>query len=468
MAAATITYKTSTQPEPPGQDCKWEEECYQQGCEFARSQAIQRLKALEEHLYNQRPATWRVKGLRERSLMTRFGEVRVKRRLYRDEQGNYHFLLDEYLGWDKTQLTTPSLKEAVVELASQVPLRSVSATLDKLTAGVVAPATVHRLVTRVAQKVLEAEERAWQACFEAGQRPPGGPKVTPVLYMEADGVWVHLQREKEAYYELKSAVAYEGWERLPQKQERYQVVSKRLYCHGHEGLPFWEQASLEFEGKWDLSRVGLVVIGGDGASWIDEGLGYFPRAVRQRDGFHLARWCRWAVGWKHGQAIYQALRQGRPLEAQQLLSIAPAAGGSKAKQAHRVVAGQMEAGVDWRWQVGQVAEGARGLGTMESQQDKTLVRRMKKRGMSWTIKGAQRMAKVIQLVANGELSSWCWGRPARGPAPGKWQVERRAQSSGACQGQWLQAGMPALRGPHAGRPWVQALHSLAYPSYPLN
>jgi len=73
-------------------------------------------------------------------------------------------------------------------------------------------------------------------------------------------------------------------------------MGKRFYCHGAEGIPFWEGASLEFARQWDLSRVELVVLGGGGAAWVEEGLSYFPQAVRQRDGFHLARWCRWAVG----------------------------------------------------------------------------------------------------------------------------------------------------------------------------
>jgi len=34
------------------------------------------------------------------------------------------------------------------------------------------------------------------------------------LYTEADGLWVHLQREAQPFYELKSGIAYEGYRRL--------------------------------------------------------------------------------------------------------------------------------------------------------------------------------------------------------------------------------------------------------------
>jgi len=49
---------------------------------------------------------------------------------------------------------------------------------------------------------------------------------------------------------------------------------------------------------------------------------------------------------------------------------------------------------------------------MESNEDKLFAHRMKKLGMSWTIKGAQRMGKTIQLSFHGELANWCGRKPA--------------------------------------------------------
>ena len=55
---------------------------------------------------------------------------------------------------------------------------------------------------------------------------------------------------------------------------------------------------------------------------------------------------------------------------------------------------------------------ARSLGTMESNGDKLMADRMKKRGMSWTILGANptRRAKTGQLSRNGELARSCHRR----------------------------------------------------------
>ena len=66
--------------------------------------------------------------------------------------------------------------------------------------------------------------------------------------------------------------------------------------------------------------------------------------------------------------------------------------------------------MDWRKQMEGIMEippDARGLGAIESNEDKLFANRMKKRGMSWTILGSQKMGKGIQLSYNGEWKPWC-------------------------------------------------------------
>ena len=72
----------------------WEEHIFQAACAWGKAQAEALLRSWDDNLLEQKPAGWRVEGFRERTVMTRFGEVRIRRRLYRDEQGNGRFLLD--------------------------------------------------------------------------------------------------------------------------------------------------------------------------------------------------------------------------------------------------------------------------------------------------------------------------------------------------------------------------------------
>ncbi len=448
-------YKANT-----NQDLDWEQESYQIGCELVRQEALKRLQAIDERLFTTHPSSWEVKGFNKRTLATRFGELSIRRRLYQDESGQYHYLLDEYLGWSRYQLATPSLQESLVELATEKSFHQVSKTLTKLTAAVLSTKTIHRLLQRTAMGAIKQEKANWQALFEEGKLPPGSNHKVHILFSEGDGTFIHLQREDQSHYEVKNAIAYEGWERLSGKEERYKLVGKRVYCQANEEIPFWEGASLEWCRRWDFGLIKHIVIGGDGANWIDSGIGEFTSAVRQLDGFHLARAC--GRGWQGGKAIYQAIRAGETEEARRLMQSLIPREGTGVRKARQYVERNLEKGRDWR--TGVKIEG-RGLGTMESNEDKLVANRMKKQGISWRVKGALRMNKMIQLVANGEVSPFCMGE---GPIWKKENVRHPdLKPRSEDYPKWLDAGIPALTGPHASRPWAQKLRNMVYASFPV-
>ena len=458
MGNSSITQNLGTEKEIKRQDLDWEKESQQEGYAISRERAIQRLVAIEERLFQNHPPDWESKDFKERTLATYFGDITISRRLYQDEQGGYHYLLDEYLGWPPHQLATPRLQEDLVELASQIPFRQVSRTLEKFTAGVLSASTIYRLLKKTAQAAMKQEKADWQALYEKGALPSGEDKPVSILFCEGDGVFVHLQQEEQKHYEVKQAIAYEGWEKLSGKEERYKLVGKRVYCQGSEEIPFWEGAGLEWARKWDLGYLKEIVIGGDGASWIDSGVGEFPGAIRQLDGFHLARAC--GQGWQEGSVIYQAIRAGESEKARGLIHNAILREGSGVQKARKYVEHNLEKGKDWRTQ--SQMEG-RGLGTMESNEDKLVANRMKKRGLSWTISGALRMNKVIQLAANKEIQPFCLRE-----RPVEKRVLQSTKSRSKDYPKWIEASVPALIGPHASRFWVDKLRRIVYPSFPLN
>ena len=94
---------------------------------------------------------------------------------------------------------------------------------------------------------------------------------------------------------------------------------------------------------------------------------------------------------------------------------------------------------------------------MEGNESHLFSDRMKDRGMSWTIKGAQHMGKAIQLVANGELGKWCGANPA--------ESARQELSFDVFDSQYTtqntaRGALPALNGAHASRPWAKAIRQL--------
>lgn len=443
---------------------KWEEDSYHIGCAVAREIAKRVLESIDQRILEKRPKTLKVHDSSKRTRVTRFGKIPVWRRLYEDQEGRYHYLLDEYLNWQPYKVSTPSLRESLVEMSTEKSFEKVSRTLEKLTAGVLSRSTIHRMLQEVTEAAMGDERQIWESCFHAGKLLKPGERKTPVLYTEADGLRVHLQREgDQRYYELKSAIAYEGWERLSQKEERYRLLHKKVYCHSDPSIPFWEGASLQWDRHWDMSCLEMIVLGGDDANWINKGLEELPYCVRQLDGFHLSRSCR--RGWEDGDNMYTAIRSGR---VRNTLGVLKEREGKAAQKERSHVLKCLERGADWRNQISGtpfsflVSGEVRGLGAMESNEDKLFADRMKKRGLSWTIAGAQHMGKAIQLVANGELGNWCGRKP---PDVREWE-DRPSFDLFDPRDEYA-APIPALTGPHAARPWVKVLRHLTKYEYPI-
>lgn len=444
---------------------QWESRVFERVCEAGQQQAVEHLAALDESLLAQRPAGWRVVGFRERTLVTRFGEVRMRRRLYRDQEGTGHFLLDEALGLNAYQAATPEMQAMGTLLCGELSFRKATDFLEQWMAGLLSSSTCWRLLQRSGEAAAQARGEEVEAVFGRGEAiAQAGERSIERLYMEADGVYVRLQRQPQRHLELLSAIAYEGWERLQGARAGYRLKEKQVYCHVGERHSFWEGASLAWAHKWDLGGMREVILGGDGAGWIRAGIETFAHATWQLDGFQLARACRQAFGSQAGQELYQALRTGQEAHLPQT----PVREGKLAQRAFRWVAqvAQQKWGGDWRVRQGLPLEAARGLGGMEGNQAQLLAARMKGKGRSWSPKGAHHMAKVQELLANDEVQRWCYRpRPCQKPRP---LPSRQARSQPTAPHQWLQAAVPAFSGPFPNAPWVQYLRQLIHPSLLLN
>jgi hypothetical protein len=444
----------------------WEGRIFQQVCSQAQREAVAYLESLEEALFAQRPAGWAVVGFRERTLVTRFGEVRIRRRLYRDERGRYRLLLDEYLGLRAHQVATPEMQAMCTVMGSEMSFRTAAGLLEQWMAGLLSSSTCWRLLQRTGESAARAEAAAVEAVFGRGEPlPEAGEREVERLYMEADGVYVRLQRQPQSHLELRSAIAYEGWERLATTREAYRLRGKRVYCHAGEPLPFWEGASLAWARQWNVSRIREVIIGGDGASWIRAGVEEFPGAIWHLDNFHLARACGRAYGAQVGQELYQALRAGQTAEAEEWLQQAPRLEGKQAQRDSRWVkrVAREGWGLDWRVRLGVNVEEERAMGCMEGNEAHLLAERMKGKGRSWSPAGAHHMAKARELVANEEMESWCYRQVPITKVQG-WRT-RKPCSQRTDLSQWLQAPVPALHGPAENAPWVQRLRQLIHPPH---
>ena len=77
-------------------------------------------------------------------------------------------------------------------------------------------ATVHNLAGKVVDSYIAEEEKELNALFEDGVIPESKDKAVSHLMVEADGVSVALQRERERRVEVKVGIAHEGWQKIRQ------------------------------------------------------------------------------------------------------------------------------------------------------------------------------------------------------------------------------------------------------------
>lgn len=440
----------------------WEGYFFQQACRLAREEAQKWLEEVDKLLLAVKPLGWRVVGFRSRSLVTRFGSVTFKRRLYQDEEGAYHFLLDEVLGLPAYQGASLEVMESVVLLATSLPFAKVGEVLERLTAGVLGASTVWRLVQRVGERVVEEEKEEVERVFAQGEPPQrDGEKQVQRLYVEADGVMVR-QRTGEGrsrWKEVRLGVAYDEEGR------------KRFYLQGDEEVDFWEGASLEWGAVWDWRFVKEVVVNGDDASWIEGASEILEGVVRQLDGFHVVRAAYRAAGKEVGAALSKALQAGDWPQVQKIWQQVPQPGeeASKAQEAAwRWLAKHLKDPrmVRWWHRVGESEEGVETLGHIESWVGAIVAHRMKGKRRHWSDRGRRHMAKVLQVVHNGEVAMWC--RRHKQPQD-KLSPQVKSQSSqrrpSQDPGAWLQAHLPFLQGPFPTDPHLLRLReSLRLPN----
>lgn len=377
---------------------------------FRRSLA-EVLKELDEALYETRDGKrYVVKDRRSREVDTLFGTVRIERRYYLDrESGEYVALLDKELGLGGGSRLSPGLEQAVVFQGVNGP--SYRMAVEGLAAvygyAPVSHETMRRRVQATGELIADEERR----CQEEGD----GVRRVPVLIIEADGLHAHLQRPRGSA-EQRIVTVHEGWEKRSPGSGEY-VLKKRSYCVVRDGDDAWDEVSRHVYGRYDVSGT-VVVINGDRASWIREGVGWFSdaaAALYQFDRFHIERDLKRVLRERPGlaQAALESYRGGRAQEVPAVLREAEAAepDRKKAKEIRALLddlSRDPDALRDYRVRLreaGYRIDGLRGLGAAESNMDR-FANRVKKRGQSWSRRGLHGMLNALAKRFEGGLPGY--------------------------------------------------------------
>ena len=206
-------------------------------------------------------------------------------------------------------------------------------------------------------------------------------------------------------------------------------------------------------------------MGGDGAFWVKEGAKLLG-GLYELDRFHLKRALHQGLANDPLVAeVYQACIRGEITKVDRLLIEAQEkADDDKAKEIMRLRGYLTENCYGLRdYRLEMDGDGLRGLGAIEGNVDKLIADRMKKRGMSWTKRGANRMARLINLRERGNLNTWVKYQNRTQHIPSRERTMlKEDQYQDRDNAAWLSAGLPALHGPHSNRPWARVLWALAH------
>lgn len=394
-----------------------EKEIYRNVCELGRNTTAEVLEQYDSYLKENRDKkAYRDKGYRRTTIKTLYGEVTYRRTVYetKDESGikRHVYLLDETLSLENVGLISENYAALLVSGVTELSYRECAEKVTAATGQSISAMGVWNVIQKLGEKVSQ-EEKDLVKAHKAGR--VRGEKEAPVLFEEADGVWLDLQGKdrksrKNGAAEMKVAIAYDGWKE--RGKGRYDLDGKVVAAGFEEASAFHKAMEATIAREYDLEKTDLRLLNGDGAQWIKA----MPdaSAVFQLDPYHRNKAIQEKINDKRARKdIYEFLEDGRVDELLEYLSIYK---DSITEDKWIKEAGELleyfktnrEGLLPYQKQDLDIPESPEGLcyrnmGTMENHVSSIIAHRMKNRHCAWSIKGGNHLAKILAKKHMGRL-----------------------------------------------------------------
>jgi hypothetical protein len=412
-------------------------------------------------------------GKRRKYFLTRFGDILYSRTRYKDKENKSHYLLDETLSISKNQRM--SLCRARIEyfLASLSSYREVVGQAQLLLGNFHSHESIRRGVIREAKLIIENQKKKLQKIINL-EYEEGNPPDT--AYMEADATYITLQKkgkERGGKLEVKLGIGYTGKEDRYSTGKSQRLTNKFVFVGiGEYGKKFMEKLSLLAEEKLSLSKVKNVLFGGDGDSWIISGLGdYFPSATYLLCFYHLFKRLRECLGRrKNEQKVIKDLLLSNQINKALLKIEQMIRSPYDLKEKDKLVKlstyiSRNRQGITNQFRLKD--KGIKRTGAIESNINKVIAARFKKKGMSWSKPGALALLKIKETILNNEWNSWWETEREQNIKVGKYNPPLPAAHFNKETGSSpvVEVTIPAFSGPDQGKPWVGVLRKLSEIGY---
>lgn len=357
------------------------------GKEILREALEAKDRDLREH--REKRPLWQVERINDtKEVLTVFGSVSYKRTYFRHkETGEYAYLVDLLAGYGPHTRVDPLVKAEALERACELSYRKSGEEAGRGNPEVVLSGeAVKRVIHSFTPEELP--------------EPPKEKRRVKVLYVQADEDHVAGQESKSHLVRL--VYIHEG--KVAVGKGRFKL--KRPHYIGgiyHDIEELWLEVWSYIEEHYEVSCLERVYLCGDGDPWIRKGLEFLPQSAFVLDRFHLNEYLVAALG-RGGDdwaAIWVALREGDELKVWEILKKASKAATSPGRKkavcdCRRYIRKNWDGIMAYR----RYPEAELGV-SAEAHVSHVLAARMSSRPMAWSAKGADRMAQVRTMNANG-------------------------------------------------------------------
>ena len=386
-------------------------------CEIGQNFTREFLERYDQILMQERDKSkYRHKGLRQTTVKTVYGEVTYHRAVYEvtEEDGWKHFvyLLDEMLELEQIGLISTNMAELLVKGITEQSYRACAAQVSEMTGQTISAMGVWNVIQALGAKVCEEEKELTEA---HKQGKVCGEKESPVLFEEADGVYIKLQGKdrknaRQDKAEVKIGIAYDGWKQTG--QDRYQLVNKVVVAGFSPAKEFHTCREAAIAQTFNLDEVCQRILNADGASWIKKVKD--KSTCFQLDPFHRNKAVKEKIYNKKAQKdILELLAQEEIEEVFHYLelyknSLSEEKEIKDAEELIRYYKNNKEGLLPYQSQGLELPENPEGLeyrnmGTMENHVWSVIAKRMKHNHTSWSKRGGNHLAKILAKKCSGKL-----------------------------------------------------------------
>lgn len=394
-----------------------EKNIYSWICEIGRQFTSEFLERYDRMLMEERDKSrYRHKGTRQTTVKTVYGEVTYNRVVYEvtEEDGTRRFvyLLDEMLELENVGLVSRNMAELLVKGITELSYRACAEKVSEMTGQSISAMGVWNVIQALGEKVCEEEKELVESHKEGRIH---GEKEVPVLFEEADGIYISLQgkdwkKEGQNKAEMKVAIAYDGWKKTG--KDRYILPEKVVTAGFAKAKEFHAYREAAIAEKYNLDEVSQRILNADGASWI--------RKVKdkstcfQLDPFHRNKAVKENI--HNGKAVQDIMELLEEEKTEELFHYLETYRNSlwekrEIEDAEKLIQyyeNNREGLLPYQSQGLELPEHPEGLeyrnmGTMENHVWSIIARRMKHNHTSWSKRGGNHLAKILAKKCSGKL-----------------------------------------------------------------